>query len=439
MKKFILLHLYIFTAFIGGFLLASDVIAQSSADCLRQYHERQGSCSAAAKACIDGCPGAQGVDLGPLSECLRSCSKQEDSCNETADAAYDVCIKGGQPPTTSGVLETEALVENTPTKDDLATDAKAKEINDWIINVLGPMDISGVPEDPPEQRTKPMIVRDPITDTKRNYYHFSYDVNDPLIYFSSTYFNRVTITTPDGLTFSPQQDDYLRVPFGTKINVERSLGEQHGAEFWISGIDHHAYLYVKSGEIEIMPPQQVTPSLRKTEVRVRDKDTKMRVEWGGIGRPNIPREIRFEGQSLVELLSQGTDFGFSYDQQSKKIAVEIYDGELIVKVSGKEKILASKYGQPIKRLEIEKDSTPLEKMAVPKSEWRKTHPSLEPRASEPVAAKETKLNFYYFPVALAGLLLLVLAGGFWYRKKKGKLPWEDKIKEFVSKLKNKIK
>lgn len=119
MKKLLLPILLLVFILFSGFLLASNTLAQSSADCLKQYHNSQAKCSDAARACIDGCPGAQGVDLGPLGECIRACFKQEESCNAVAEAAYKICIEAvGQGQQTPAPTPAPQTPEETPEEEE---------------------------------------------------------------------------------------------------------------------------------------------------------------------------------------------------------------------------------------------------------------------------------------------------------------------------------
>ncbi|MBI2018799.1 FecR domain-containing protein [Candidatus Daviesbacteria bacterium] len=66
----------------------------------------------------------------------------------------------------------------------------------------------------------------------------------------------------------------------------------------------------------------------------------------------------------------GTDFGVAYHKDTGVSIWEIYDGSIEVQSNdtGEKKIIASSYGSPIKRLEIGKDGSIVEKIAIPKNQ-----------------------------------------------------------------------
>lgn len=66
----------------------------------------------------------------------------------------------------------------------------------------------------------------------------------------------------------------------------------------------------------------------------------------------------------------GTDFGVAYNKGNSVSIWEIYDGSIEVEntITGEKTILSSRYGSPIKRLEVSNDGVMAEKIAVPKNQ-----------------------------------------------------------------------
>lgn len=435
----------------ANFEACKNASKQTSTDCWSTHMVRQYSvCTKAHTECLSPCSVLKTTPERKV--CFEDCGKAKDLCTDKAVADYKACVAAQLAPSPAddfgvsvgdGMLflddYSEALVEDSPKEEDLSVEDKAAEINKWINDVLGPIDESNIPVEPPnpqETMTKPTIVREPGTDIKRNYYRFSFNTNDPLMYIDAG-IDRISLTTPNGITFEPQHGDYLRVPFGTKVTVKHSWQDNDYAGFWVSGTAPDSFVYVKSGEIEIVPPAPGADPRLKTQFKVKDRYTEIRWSYGG--GPPMPREIEFEGQPLVKILNKETDFGISYDPETKKIVVEIYDGKITVMVKGEENILASSYGLPIKRMEIEKDGTIVEKTAIPKSEWsaflasqQKSQAEKQPVFGSPLPPSP-KITSYLLPVVVGGgLPIAVLAVIFWYKKKNGRWPWRKSIPKIPS-------
>lgn len=409
MKKLILSTLLIFILGLLFILPTSNAVAQNSADCLRIYHESQGRCSDAARACIDGCPGAQGIDLGPLSECLRSCDKQRSSCGDTAEVAYKACLKEGQPPEPlpSDLNEfaryldeisgnnIESLLENPPSSED------------W--NLENPAGQSG--EKLPESKLEPGSHKEWSIISRQ----------DPTEGYKVTieaWHAGPKIIFPSGYEYSTLGGESIVVPIGSKIITDNY---------------NTAYISIQANG----PIERFSMSWN-SEVELRPTDaskiTELRVNQGFVRFNTKTRtRVRLGREEEYTVNSKGTDFAVYYDPQTQKGAVEIYDEEVqVLTPNSKEYSIGSQYGSKIKRVEWGEDGNVLEKTAVPKTILKK---SLKPTA-EPKTIEKQKPQF---PKAFGavGLLALLSVALFWYRKKKGSLPLEGKVKLLIEKVKPK--
>lgn len=102
----------------------------------------------------------------------------------------------------------------------------------------------------------------------------------------------------------------------------------------------------------------------------------------------------------------GTDLGVAYNKESGVSIFEIYDGEVEVQniTTGEKKTISSSYGSSIKRLEVTKNGSMIEKEAIPKGEWGKF----------PALQKIKGVNLWW----LIAILALATFGGYWiYRKR----------------------
>lgn len=108
--------------------------------------------------------------------------------------------------------------------------------------------------------------------------------------------------------------------------------------------------------------------------------------------------------------STGADFSVSYDKNTGLTMYEVYNGNLLAisSLTGKQKIISSRYNQPIKRLEVAKNGQMTEQVAIPKDEWQ-VQQTEQPQTSENRNSKSVLV------------LLLVIGVVVFVLYKKGKL------------------
>lgn len=119
--------------------------------------------------------------------------------------------------------------------------------------------------------------------------------------------------------------------------------------------------------------------------------------WEGDLKTNMRVSTPNASASIV-----GTDVGLSYNKETGTSIWEIYDGKIEVEnlANGVKKTISSSYGSPIKRLEVTKDGSMVEKVAIPKGGWGKF-----------LALQKIKSWWWIIIVILAAF------GGYWlYRK-----------------------
>ena len=106
--------------------------SQNNKDCLDEKLASQAKCGDAHKTCIDACPGAQGIDLGPLSDCLSKCSSQQDSCDTATLTVYKSCTESEKKDQEQ--VETK---QNTKAQEQPKTGSIPVFIGDWFKTVSG--------------------------------------------------------------------------------------------------------------------------------------------------------------------------------------------------------------------------------------------------------------------------------------------------------------
>ncbi len=81
-------------------------------------------------------------------------------------------------------------------------------------------------------------------------------------------------------------------------------------------------------------------------------------------------EVAIKTTGDVSVSTQKADFGIGYDATSGQSIIEIYNGSVkILNKSGQSKNISTVYGSQINRIEVSKDGTMSEKIAIPGSEW----------------------------------------------------------------------
>lgn len=104
---------------------------------------------------------------------------------------------------------------------------------------------------------------------------------------------------------------------------------------------------------------------------------------------------------LIKL--QGTDLGVSYDPEIDESVIELYDGKISI---DDEVVLETKYGEEIKRVEVDKDGKMVEKIGIPQDEWE---------------AFEKKMGVNQVVGMIGGMVLTVaVVGLLWWLKKRKK-------------------
>ena len=87
------------------------------------------------------------------------------------------------------------------------------------------------------------------------------------------------------------------------------------------------------------------------------------------------RVLADQGQAIFKtpgdavISAEGADFGIGYDVTSGTSVIEVYNGSVTVTHSAETKKISTVYGSQINRIEVNKDSAMIEKVAIPQSEW----------------------------------------------------------------------
>lgn len=136
------------------------------------------------------------------------------------------------------------------------------------------------------------------------------------------------------------------------------------------------------------------------------------LEEAGSSRVLVEKgQVTFKTPGDVVVVAGKADFGISYDATSDTSIVEIYNGEAKVSnKSGQAKKISTVYGSKIKRIEVDKNGTMTEKIAIPQSQWEAF-----------LASQQKKDEANGNILSILGAIAVLSAGGivlFLYRKGK---------------------
>lgn len=126
----------------------------------------------------------------------------------------------------------------------------------------------------------------------------------------------------------------------------------------------------------------------------------------------------------VAVSANKADFGIGYNAKSALSIVEVYNGSVEVSNnSGQIKKVSTVYGSRIKRVEIDRDGTMIEKIGVPQSEWGAFLASSQKKEKEVNAESNLPIVSVVLVLVMGGLTLFI------YRIGKLK-PLYEKFKKF---------
>ena len=339
--------------------------------------------------------------------------------------------------------EVEALVDKAPAESDLAISENAKRLNDELKALFGDLPVGDKeikPKVPELTGNTPYLFDNPLSTKDNRYFSFTADAKNHIIEYRGG--NKITLEFPNGTIFVPESGDFVRVPVGTKVKTEMGLyqgnspydniGKFGMSSLGITNVAGGSSITLGGGSVVELVP---AASGGSSNVKLNNGDVRIGTGgFGGTDRPNLPTEIQFEGRRDVEISWDGTDFAVSYDRESGKIIAEIYEGTIKVAVGEKVYSLSSSYGGEIKRIEIGKNGEVAEKIAIPRAVWQ------ERLRGEPERAVSTEVGPsgkrpWRWSLLVIGVVGLVAAGGFWYRKRFGTWPFEARWKPVVNRLK----
>ena len=338
--------------------------------------------------------------------------------------------------------EVEALVEKAPAESDLAISENARRLNDELKALFGdlPVDDKEIkPKAPELTGNTPYLFDNPLSTKDNRYFSFTADARNHIIEYRGG--NKITLEFPNGTIFVPESGDFIRVPVGTKVKTEMGLyqgnspydniGKFGMSSLGITNVAGGSSITLGGGSVVELVP---AASGGSSNVKLNNGDVRIGTGgFGGTDRPDLPTEIQFEGRQDVEISWDGTDFAVSYDRETRKIVAEIYDGTIKVAVGEKTYSLSSSYGGEIERIEIEGTGEVVEKTAIPRAVWRER----SKREPEKAVNAEVGLNDkrpWRWMLLVVGVVGLVAAGGFWYRKRFGTWPFEARWRPVVAKL-----
>lgn len=203
----------------------------------------------------------------------------------------------------------------------------------------------------------------------------------------------------------------IRIPQGTKIITEPLSRVQ------ISALPGPNIYIEESSSVEF---KAVTPRSSGTQA-IPVALPGLEVQQGFVRFKSHTSTVRSSSATGYSPTLKGTDYAIAFDPVTKLSVIELYDGELDLGISqGVSKSMATSYGNEIKRLEIGKQGTVVEQIAIPKDEWE-----LEKRNFRP---KNNLLQFIFPAIVIIGLLIFL--------SKKGKLaPVYKKFSEIFKKNK----
>ena len=374
-------------------------------------------------------------------DCSDRCSALESG--QTAKASSELCREQKTACLVNNeACRVEALVEETPSESDLKISEDAKRMNEELKSLFGDWPLAGV-----ETKSKvpeitgdiPYLFDNPLSTKDNRYFSFTADAKNHIIEYQGG--NKITLEFPDGTTFVPESGDFIRVPVGTKIKTEMGLyqgvspydniGKFGMSSLGITNVAGGSSITLGGGSVV-----ELVPAASGGSSNVKLKNGDVRIGTGGFGvtdRPDLPTEIQFEGRQDVEISWDGTDFAVSYNREGGKIIAEIYDGTIKVTVGEKKYSLSSKYGDEIKRIEIEGNGEVAEKIAVPKAVMQERSME-EPRKAVSAEVGPSGKRSWSGLLLVIGVVGLAAVGGFWYRKRFGTWPLEARWKPILMRL-----
>lgn len=384
------------------------------------------SCDGPREVCIKKAGGAE-------KDCSKRCSALESE--QVAKSSLELCREQKAACLMKDKsCQVEALVEKAPSESDLRINENAKRMNEELKSLFGDwplVDTEAKLKVPEITGDIPYLFDNPLSTKDNRYFSFTANTKNHIIEYRGG--NKITLEFPDGTTFVPESGDFIRVPVGTKIKTEMglyqgssqydSVGKFGMSSLGITNLAGGSSVTLGGGSVVELVP---TESGGSSNVKLNDGE--IRVGTGGFGggtdRPDLPTEIQFEGRQDVKVSWDGTDFGVSFDNESKKIIAEIYDGTIKVMVGEKTYNLSSSYGGEIRRVEIDGN----------REVAQQEQPKEEPKREVFVEVRSDDGRSWKWMLVMAGVVGLVMAGFLGYRKRFGTWPLEERWKPWVVKL-----
>ncbi|OGZ08154.1 MAG: hypothetical protein A3C13_00150 [Candidatus Lloydbacteria bacterium RIFCSPHIGHO2_02_FULL_50_11] len=104
----------------------------------------------------------------------------------------------------------------------------------------------------------------------------------------------------------------------------------------------------------------------------------------------------------------GTDFAVSYDKNTGIAIYEIYDGSLNItsNFTSEQKMISSSYGQPIERIEVDKNGTMTAQVAIPQDEWQALQAEVGAQTMQEKKQSSGLLGVFILVILLGGVFIL---------------------------------
>lgn len=223
---------------------------------------------------------------------------------------------------------------------------------------------------------------------------------------------------PDGTTVIPKSGEFLEIPLGTTFIVP----EQSRMKVAYA-LDSKSYFPRGAGGImTINPRSQIqlkefskgAASKEETNIGMILEVQKGTARFKGRG---VEKSWHSASETGVMLGTKGTDYGMSYNPETKKTIVEIYDGTVEIIDQSSNQVLATlstTYNGEIKQVEINENKVIQERIAIPKSEW---DAFLTSNKKQP----ERSVNTTNPTPFLVVIVVLALGGGVFFLYRTGKL------------------
>lgn len=154
------------------------------------------------------------------------------------------------------------------------------------------------------------------------------------------------------------------VEVGTKIPFGAKLFSSYASEVTLEFPNHLVIVVLALSELDIDNP---TDYVRKApRLKLGTGDVRFKVNQG-----DFRTDMRVDTPNSTASPT-GTDFRVSYDKETGRTIWEIYDHSITVtsNSTGETKTISSSYGSPIRRIEVSKDGVMTEQIAIPKDEWQ---------------------------------------------------------------------